>query len=191
MAEHVLFLTGHLAERRLTQVLQAMQPAPFTWEVRNIGVKVAALMTPDIIRRRLGPIGDATRVVVPGRCRGDLEALAIDLGVPVQQGPDELKDLLEFFGRKGAARDLSGHDCRIFAEIVEASSLGIDQILVARGGVAVTGSGRDRSGLPAGHALRPSGKGGPGAEGGGYRVSIDSGNFAELGAVPMAVPTSY
>ena len=39
MTEHVLFLTGHLAERRLTQVLQAMQPAPFTWEVRNIGVK--------------------------------------------------------------------------------------------------------------------------------------------------------
>ena len=58
-------------------------------------------MTPEIIRRAARPIGGATRVVVPGRCRGDLQALADHLGVPVQQGPDELKDLPEFFGRKG------------------------------------------------------------------------------------------
>lgn len=180
MAEHLLFLTGHLAERRLTQVLQSMQPAPFTWEVRNIGVKVAALMTPDIVRRRLGPIVGVTRLVVPGRCRGDLEALAADLGVPVQQGPDELKDLPEFFGRKGAARDLSHHDCRIFAEIVEASSLSVEQILARA--AALRSQGADVIDLgclpdtPFGHleeavqALKAAG----------YRVSIDSGDLAEL-----------
>ena len=39
-----------------------MAPTPFTWEVRNVGVKVAALMTPEIIRRRLGPVGRRHRV---------------------------------------------------------------------------------------------------------------------------------
>jgi hypothetical protein len=53
MSEHLLFLTGRLALPRLGKVLAAMQPTPFTFEVRDIGVKVAALMTPDIIRRRL------------------------------------------------------------------------------------------------------------------------------------------
>jgi dihydropteroate synthase-like protein len=180
MPEHVLFLTGHLAERRLTQVLQAMQPSPFTWEVRNIGVKVAALMTPEIIRRRLGPIGGATRVVVPGRCRGDLQALADHLGVPVQQGPDELKDLPEFFGRKGAARDLTGHDCRIFAEIVEASSLDVGQILARAAALGSQGADViDLGCLPdtpfaqleeAVQALKAAG----------HSVSVDSGNLAEL-----------
>src|SRR4051794_12317845 len=129
MPEHVLFLTGDLAERRLTQVLQAMQPSPFSWEVRNVGVKVAALMTPEIIRRRLGPIGDATRVVLPGRCKGDLDALSKVLGVPVQLGPEEVKDLPELFGGKARRRELTAHDCRIFAEIVEASALEVEEIL--------------------------------------------------------------
>ena len=36
-----------------------------TWEVRNLGVKVAALMTPEIIRRRLGEVKGASRIVLP------------------------------------------------------------------------------------------------------------------------------
>jgi dihydropteroate synthase len=129
LPEHILFLTGHLAEPRLRQVLESMAPTPFTWEIRNLGVKVAALMTPEIIRRRLGPVGEASRIVLPGRCKGDLAALGAALGAPVVLGPDEVKDLPQFFGRKGAGRDLSAHDCRIFAEIVEASGLAVERIL--------------------------------------------------------------
>ena len=124
-------------------------------------------MTPEIIRRRLGPIGDATRVVVPGRCRGDLEALADDLGVPVQQGPDELKDLPEFFGRKGAARDLTGHDCRIFAEIVEASSLDVDQILARAAALRSQGADVIDLGCLPDTPFGAARGGGAGAEGGG------------------------
>ncbi len=127
--DHLLFLTGHLAEARLRQVLEAMAPAPFTWEIRNVGVKVAALMTPEIVRRRLGPVDGASAVVLPGRCKGDLGALADDLGVPVRLGPEELKDLPEFFGAKAKRRELTAYDCRIFAEIVEASALSVDEIL--------------------------------------------------------------
>ena len=86
-------------------------------------------MTEAIIRRRLPRPVPADRVVVPGRCRADLDRLAGDLGVPFTRGPDELADLPAFLGRGGAPPDLSRYDIRIFAEIVEASELGVDAIL--------------------------------------------------------------
>jgi len=51
--EHIVFLTGRLAEKSVVQVLEGMTNAPFTWEVREIGLQVAALMTADMIRRRV------------------------------------------------------------------------------------------------------------------------------------------
>ena len=51
MPEHIIFLTGRLARPRLERVLEAMQPTDFTYEVRDVGVKVAALMTADLLRR--------------------------------------------------------------------------------------------------------------------------------------------
>jgi hypothetical protein len=74
--DHIVFLTGRLAERSLHQVLESMVPTPFTWEVREIGLQVAALMTADMIRRRVPLPLVATRMIVPGRCRGALEALS-------------------------------------------------------------------------------------------------------------------
>lgn len=129
MAEHILFLTGKLAEKSLHKVLAAMQPAEFSYDVCQLGISVAGLMTADFIRRRLADAHGAARIVVPGRTRGDVEALSAHYGVPVVRGPDELKDLPQFFGRKGTAPDLSRHDVRIFAEIVEAPNLSLDGIL--------------------------------------------------------------
>jgi dihydropteroate synthase-like protein len=129
MPEHLLFLTGRLAKARVTKVLEAMQPAAFTYEVHDIGVKVAALMTADLIRRRLPAPARADRILLPGRCRADLEALGAHYGIPVQRGPDDINDLPEFFGGKGRPRDLSRHDVRIFAEIVEAPTLSVPAIL--------------------------------------------------------------
>ena len=53
MTDRILFLTGHLAENRLRRLLTGMGKTDFEWEVVNIGVKVAALMTESIILRRL------------------------------------------------------------------------------------------------------------------------------------------
>ena len=75
-AERILFLTGSLAERRLLRALEGMAPQDFAWEVRPVGVKIAALMTTDIIRRRVKDLGGATRVLLPGRSRVDLAALS-------------------------------------------------------------------------------------------------------------------
>ncbi|MBI1733393.1 MAG: dihydropteroate synthase [Gammaproteobacteria bacterium] len=129
MTDHILFLTGKLAEPRLRRVLDTLAPAEFTWEVRDLGLSVAALMTAGMIERRVRDLGGATRVMVPGLCRGDLDQSAVSLGVPIARGPDDLKDLPAYFGRRGRSPDLSRHDVRIFAEIVDAPSLGVQSIV--------------------------------------------------------------
>lgn len=180
MTERVLFLTGHLAEPRLRDVLASLAPAPFAWEVRNVGVKVAALMTPEIIRRRIGPLDDISRVLLPGRCKGDLEALSQTLGVPVQLGPEELKDLAEFFGGKARAHDLRAHDCRIFAEIVEATALPIAQILERAAALRADGADVIDLGCLPGTPFPQLEEAVQALKAAGYAVSIDSGDPAEL-----------
>lgn len=129
MPEHLLFLTGRLAEKSLHRVLESMQPAPFSQAVHVLSIQVAGLMTSDMIRRRLPDALGANRVIVPGRCRGDLQALSAHFGVPFLRGPDELKDLPRFFGRETRPLDLSKHDVRIFAEIVDAPNMSVEAIL--------------------------------------------------------------
>ena len=128
MSERILFLTGRLAEPSLQRVLHEMAP-PFAYEVREIGLQVAGLMTADMIRRRVSAPVAADRMLVPGRCRGDLDALSAHYGIPVERGPDELKDIPRHFNRPAAAADLSRHDTLIFAEIVDAPQLTVGQIV--------------------------------------------------------------
>ena len=137
--EHIVFLTGRLAQPQLEKVLAGIDDAPFSFEVREIGLQVAALMTADMIRRRVaapvitaredGGLQRADRIIVPGRCRGDCDALSAHYGVPVQRGPEELKDLPRFFNRAAKPVDLSRHAVAIFAEIVDAPRLGVDALL--------------------------------------------------------------
>ena len=129
MPEHLLFLTGKLAENHLRQVLEAIGSDDFSYSVHQIGVSVAALMTADMIRRRLKDTFDADRVIVPGRCLGDLDALSNSFGIPFQRGPKELKDLPEYFGKSGRKPDLSRYKLNIFAEITDAPHMTIDGIL--------------------------------------------------------------
>ena len=117
--EHIVFLTGHLARPALDRVLNGIEQAPFTWEVRDLGLQVAALMTAEMVARRVPAPVQADRILVPGRCRGDLDALTQHYGIPVQRGPEELKDLPRFFNRAAQPMDLSAYEVAIFAEIVE------------------------------------------------------------------------
>ncbi len=128
MSEHILFLTGKLAEKQLRQILEKMQPE-FSYTVHQIGVKVAALMTADMIGRRLKDTFNADRIIIPGRCRGDIEELSKTLSVPVERGPDELKDLPLYFGKQALHIDLTHYDVKIFAEIVDAPNLAIEEVV--------------------------------------------------------------
>jgi len=178
--ETLLFLTGHLARPRLERLLQGLGATEFDWAIADIGVKVAALATGEIIMRRLQQPVVADRVILPGRCRADLDRLSQHFGVPFVRGPDELADLPAFLGRKGAPPDLSRHDMRIFAEIVDASALSVDEIL--RRAEAMRAAGADVIDLgclpdtPFAHledavrALKAKG----------HRVSVDSADPDEL-----------
>jgi len=129
MPEHLLFLTGKLAEKNLHRVLEGMQPTDFSWQIQQLGVSVAALMTTDMIARRLKEYSGADRIIIPGRCRGDIDKLSEQLGVPVERGPEELKDLPLWFGKEALTYDLGKYDIQIFAEIVDASERDINSIL--------------------------------------------------------------
>jgi dihydropteroate synthase-like protein len=129
MSEHILFLTGQLAERPLTRILNQMELQDCTWSVRQIGVKVAALMTAEMIQRRLTDTDGADWIMIPGRCRGDVDTLAAHFGIPVRRGPEDLADLPRHFGIDGPPADLDRFDVRIFAEIVDAPQLTVDEIL--------------------------------------------------------------
>jgi dihydropteroate synthase-like protein len=129
MPEHIVFLTGKLAERNLRGVLDELAPEEFTYDVMRLPINVAGLMTADFIGRHFARGEGIDRVIVPGRCRGDLNALGQALGLKIERGPDELRDLPEHFGRQRKGVDLSKHDVQIFAEIVDAPDLTLEQIV--------------------------------------------------------------
>jgi dihydropteroate synthase len=181
MAERLVFLTGHLAKARLERLLTGLGETGFAWEIIDIGVKVAALMTEDIIIRRLKLADGADRIILPGRYRGDLDRLSAHFGVPFVRGPDEIVDLPGFLGRKGVPPDLSRHDIRIFAEIVHAPMLPIVELVAAAKKLAAAGADViDLGCLPEtnypllAEAVRT-------LKGEGYAVSVDSANLGELG----------
>ena len=179
MAENILFLTGHLARARLEAVLEAMK-GTFDWRVLDIGVKVAALMTEDIIARRLPAPVAADKVMLPGRCRADLDRLGARFGVPFLRGPDELKDIPLYFGRARKASDMSKYDIQIFAEIVDASALPVEAILKRAQDYAEAGANViDLGCLP--DTPFPHLEGAVAAlKDAGYRVSVDSADVEEL-----------
>ncbi len=131
--ENIVFVTGKLAENSLHKVLQNIQSNSqeplFKYRVEQIGVSVAALMTPNLIAKRLKNIGDAKKMILPGLCQGDLSMLHRQYGIPVERGPEDLKDLPQYFGQQGIEPDLSQHNVKIFAEIVDAPDLSLDAIL--------------------------------------------------------------
>lgn len=186
MADNLLFLTGRLAEPRLAEVVGSLGLPPGSWQIDNLNIKVAALMTEAIVRHRLkGPL-TASRVIVPGRSRMDLKSLAAHYGVPFERGPDEMVDLPQYFGKGGRPVDLSKHDLRIFAEIVEAPALSITAFLArarehAKAGADVIDIGCQPD-VPFPHleqlitALHSEG----------LEVSVDSGNASELRRAAVA-----
>lgn len=180
-SRRTLFLTGHLAEGRLRNVLDGIADLDFPWMVHDIGVQVAALMTADIIRRRLpaGAFG-AARVIVPGHCQGDLEALGRDLGIPFERGPQDLHDLPTFLGHEAQGIDLGRHSVRIFGEITDAPALSVEQLVARAAAYAAQGAEViDLGCLPAvpfphmEEAIKA-------IKQAGYKVSIDTGNTEEI-----------
>ena len=132
MKDHLIFLTGKLAKISLEKVLSDISSKnKFTYEVIEIGVNVAALATISIIIKKikLSDVSKATKVIIPGRCRGEIKDLEIYFKKKCVRGPEELKDIPSFLGLQGKNLDLSKYDTKIIGEITEAPNMSIDQII--------------------------------------------------------------
>ena len=112
----VLFVTGRLAEPSLRRVLAAAS-FDFACDVSVLGITVAALMTTDWIAQRLTVPPGTDLVLLPGLCEGDARALADKVGVAVEKGPKDLREIPSYFGRAAARQDYGAWDIEIVAEI--------------------------------------------------------------------------
>jgi dihydropteroate synthase-like protein len=182
--DNLLFITGKLAEKSLNKVLKEVTANPktpaFKYRVEQIGVSVAALITPDLIARRLKSSGDANKMILPGLCQGDLSALHRQYGIPVERGPEDLKDLPQYFGQIGITPDLSKYSCQIFAEIVDAPDLTVDQIVAKANKFAAQGANVIDLGCLPGKPFLHLADSIKALKSAGFNVSVDSMNADEL-----------
>ncbi|HEV8265390.1 MAG TPA: DUF6513 domain-containing protein [Gemmatimonadales bacterium] len=118
----VLFVTGRLAEPALRRTLAEMAPA-FAYEVAVMKITVAALMTTPWIARFLEVSADTDLVLIPGLCEGDPAVIAAKVGVRVEKGPKDLRQIPAYFGRPPVADDYGAFDIEIIAEINNAPRL--------------------------------------------------------------------
>jgi dihydropteroate synthase-like protein len=174
-SEHIHFVTGRLAEHSLRQVVESLAAQiGFAYTIDVLPITVAALMTPEWIARRIRIETGATRVLLPGYCSGDLAPIREAVGIPVERGPRDLRQLPEFLGREPPPSDYGAHDIEIIAEINHCPRLPLVEILatarrLADDGADVIDVGCDPDGPWSGvadvvRALRDDG----------HRVSIDS-----------------
>ena len=100
--QRVLFVTGKLAEPALRRVLAEIAP-PFPYEVAVLKITVAALMTTSWIARSLAVPDGTDLVMIPGLCEGDTAIVTDKVGVRVEKGPKDLRDIPRHFGRSAEA----------------------------------------------------------------------------------------
>lgn len=128
--ERIHFVTGRLAEAPLRRIVADVATrSGFAWTIDVLPITVAALMTPAWVARHVKVPPDATRVVLPGYCQGDLAPLRQLVSVPIDVGPRDLRQLPEYFGH--AARrdpDYGRYDIQILAEINHAPRMARDEL---------------------------------------------------------------
>jgi dihydropteroate synthase-like protein len=139
--EHIQFVTGRLAEHSLRQIVEPLSRlVEFDYSVDVLPITVAALMTPEWIARRIRLTPGATRILVPGYCNGDLTPIEETVGVPVERGPRDLRQLPDFFGRDPLPPDYGGYDIEIIAEINHCPRLALSEILAEARRLAADGA---------------------------------------------------
>ncbi|CAA2142824.1 DUF6513 domain-containing protein [Hyphomicrobium sp. ghe19] len=129
MAKRIVLITGSLAEPRVKRIAAELNDADLEPIVASVGVKVAALMTTEIVERRLKLPENADRVILPGRFRGDIDRLSDHFGTRFERGPEEIADLPAYLGQTARKVDLSEYDVTIFGEIVDATLMTPEQIV--------------------------------------------------------------
>ena len=186
--EKIHFVTGRLAEHSLRQVLERLAPrVGFEPTLQVLHITVAALMTTEWIARRLVIPAGTTRIVIPGGCRGSLDAFQDVTALPVERGPQDLRRLDEYFGQQ--SRDLAGYgtfDIEILAEINHAPRLQLATILDESRRLRAAGADRIDLGCDPGSEWAGVADAVRMLVAEGFRVSIDSFAPREIAAAVQA-----
>jgi len=121
------FVTGQLAAPALTELLKTLKSV-FDYTVTALPAHVSALMKTEYIARKL-PSGLEGEIMIPGGCKGALEPIAKISGLKVSRGPVEMMDLPSHFGEKIKPPEYGEPRMKIVAEIVDAPTLSVSQIV--------------------------------------------------------------
>ena len=162
--------------------------AGFDAHVAVLPITVAALLTTNWVARHLPALPpNMDRVILPGLCRGELEAVSHAAGVPAVRGPNDLRDLPEFFGKtSGPPAHYGRFDIEILAEINHAAKKSLDAILTEARRYRASGADIIDVGCDPGPAWTGVGETVRALRADGFRVSIDSFNPEEVDAALAA-----
>lgn len=191
--EHIVFVTGRLAEAGLRDLLERIAPEfGFEYTVLVLEISVAALMTPAWVARHLrGPLR-ADRLLLPGHCRGDHEAVRRIAGVPVERGPRDFRSLPRWFRGGGSAGEserpegYGEYRIEIIAEINHAPGLAHEQILEAARQYRESGADVIDIGCDPGSTWNGVGDAVRRLRDEGFRVAVDSFDPREIRAAATA-----
>jgi dihydropteroate synthase-like protein len=185
---HFLFVTGKLAEPSLRRLLEELAPrAGFEFDIAVLPITVVSLATTPWIARHLVVSPGVDRVILPGLCRGEVEAVRGVAGVAVERGPNDLRDLPDFFQAARAPRaDYGGYDITLLAEINHAPRLGLAELLTAARAYRAAGADVIDLGCDPGSTWAAAGDAVRALRDEGLRVSIDSFNPIEVAAAVRA-----
>ncbi len=125
----VELLTGRLAEKALRRLVGQWGPiADFELVVVVLPINVVSLATLEWIGRHHTPSVGTARIIIPGLCQGNLQAVGEKWSTQVERGPEDYRDLPEFFKMASNPVDLSQHSIQVLAEINHAQTLSLKEI---------------------------------------------------------------
>jgi dihydropteroate synthase-like protein len=163
-----------------------MQP-PFESDVAVMRITVAALMTTPWIARHLEEIAPGTDLVlIPGLCEGDPLVVKERVGVTVEKGPKDLRQIPRYFGQAAVAQDYGGYSIEILAEINNAPKLSPSQFRAAADSFRASGADLIDVGCTPGLPFPELGKLVRELRTAGMRVSVDSFDPGEIRAAVEA-----
>jgi dihydropteroate synthase-like protein len=177
-----LFVTGKLAEPSLRRIMAEVAPAVgFDYAVAVLPISVVALATTPWVARHLQVASRVDRVILPGLCNGDLAAISESIGLPVERGPKDLRDLPEFFGKaKGSPAGYGAYDISILAEINHVQRLSLADIHAQAVAYRTSGADVIDLGCDPGVTWSDAASTVRSLRDEGFRVSIDSFNPADV-----------
>ena len=119
-------------------------------------------------------------MLIPGLCEGDPRVITDKVGVTVEKGPKDLREIPDYFGRAATRRDYGAWDIEIVAEINNVPRLSPDAVRDAARYFVASGADVIDIGCTPGVVFPALGDVVRGLVGAGMRVSVDTFDADEI-----------